>query len=41
LFELREEDTQIQHAIAGNLGGDHFACIGGGAEVAPVHDPVA
>src|SRR5882672_7818680 len=40
LFELREEDAQIQHAIAGNLGGDHFAFIGGGAEVAPVHDPV-
>src|SRR5882672_1176278 len=41
LLKLREEDAQIQHAIARNLGGDHFAFIGGGAEVAPVHDPAA
>src|SRR5216684_4369372 len=40
LFELGEEDAQIQHAISGNLGGDHFAFIGGIAEVAPVDDPV-
>lgn len=40
LFELGEEDAQVQHAIAGNLGSDHFAFIGGIAEVAPVYDPV-
>src|ERR1700704_311316 len=40
LFEPGEEDTQIQHAISGNLGGHHFAFIGGIAEVAPVYDPV-
>ena len=40
LFELGEVDAQIQHAISGNLGSDHFAFIGGVAEVAPVYDPV-
>src|ERR1700716_2869567 len=40
LFELRKEDAQIQHAIPGNVGGDHFAFIRGVAEVAPVHNPV-
>src|SRR5260370_19383233 len=40
LFELGEEDAQIQHAISGNLGSDHFAFNGGITEVAPVDDPV-
>src|SRR5260370_33758473 len=38
LFEFGEEDAQIQHAISGNLGGDHFAFISGIVEVAPVDD---
>src|SRR5450755_658477 len=40
LFELGEEDAQIQHAIPGNLGSDHFAFIGRIAEVAPVYHTI-
>ena len=41
LFEAREEDAQVQHAIAGNLGGAYFAFIRAVAEVAPVQNPAA
>src|SRR5580704_5420554 len=41
LFELREENAQIQSAIAGNLGADDRVFILGVAEIAPVHDLVA
>ena len=41
LFEAREKDAQVQHAIAGNLGGDDFAFIRAVAEVAPVQNPAA
>src|SRR6266478_8384070 len=39
LFEAREKHAQVQHAIAGNLGGDDFAFIRAVAEVATVQYP--
>jgi hypothetical protein len=41
LLEAREKDAQVQHAVAGNLGGDDFALIAAVAEVAPVQNPAA
>ena len=41
LFEVGEKHAQVQHAIPGNLGADHFAFIDGVAEVAPVHNAAA